>query len=324
MPQKIEISHRTIVFSVLFLVFLWFLYFIRDIILQFFVALLVMAVLDPLVTKLSTFRIPRGLSIAITYLVVFGIFGVALYSLVPPLIDQTASFAANLPAYFDAIPNIYNVNQEVIGQLLSQVGSLPSQVLRVSFSILSNIVNIIAVLIFAFYLLLARNKFGEQLQTFFGEARSREIVSTLDTLEKRLGGWARGQITLMVLVGILTYIGLTILGIPYSLPLAILAGILEMVPYLGPVIAAVPAVLIGFGISPLMGFGVMALALLIQQLENYVFVPKVMERSVGVSPVIVLLCLAIGFRLAGIVGAVIAIPVFITIQVFLQKYLLKK
>src|SRR4029079_15977780 len=104
--------------------------------------------------------------------------------------------------------------------------------------------NIIAVLIFAFYLLLARNKFDEQLSMFFGDARKAEAASLINTLEKRLGGWARGQLALMFLVALLTYIGLTILRVPYAMPLAILAGILEIVPYLGPIVGAVPSVLI--------------------------------------------------------------------------------
>jgi len=125
----------------------------------------------------------------------------------------------------------------------------------------------------------------------------------------------------MFLVGVFTYIGLLLLGIEFALPLAILAGLLEIVPYVGPILAAVPAAIVGFGISPLMGAATIALAFLIQQLENYFLVPKIMQKSVGVSPLITLLALSIGFRLAGILGVVISVPVVITLQVLGKYYL---
>jgi predicted PurR-regulated permease PerM len=122
----------------------------------------------------------------------------------------------------------------------------------------------------------------------------------------------------MVLIGVLMFIGLSLLRIPFALPLAILAGVLELIPTLGPIVAAVPVAIIGFGISPLTGVASLALSFLVQQLENYLFVPKVMEKSVGVSPVITLFALAIGFKLAGIAGALFSVPVFIAIQVVLS------
>ena len=320
MPKKIEISHKTIIFTVVFLIFLAFLYFIRDIILLFFVALLVMTILNPLVVRLSKFRIPRAVSILVAYILTLGIIGVALAGIIPPLADQTTTFVNNLPEYIEnlAVPNI--VVEPVINQLFSTLGELPAQAAKVTISIFSNLINVILVLIFAFYLLMSRSKQDEQLDTFFGEARGKKIAKIIDTLEIKLGGWARGQLILMLLVGFITYAGLRLLGIPHALPLAILAGLLEIIPYFGPIIAAVPAVIIGFSISPLIGIATTALAFLIQQLENYLIVPKIMEKSVGVGPVIIILALIIGFKIAGAMGALISIPVFITLQVIVKEY----
>ncbi len=320
MPKKIEISHKTIIFTVVFLIFLAFLYFIRDIILLFFVALLVMTILNPLVVRLSKFRIPRAVSILVAYILTLGIIGVALAGIIPPLADQTTTFVNNLPEYIEnlAVPNI--VVEPVINQLFSTLGELPAQAAKVTISIFSNLINVILVLIFAFYLLMSRSKQDEQLDTFFGEARGKKIAKIIDTLEIKLGGWARGQLILMLLVGFITYAGLRLLGIPHALPLAILAGLLEIIPYFGPIIAAVPAVIIGFSISPLIGIATTALAFLIQQLENYLIVPKIMEKSVGVGPVIIILALIIGFKIAGAMGALISIPVFINLQVIVKEY----
>lgn len=324
MLKKIEISHKTVIFTVVFLIFLWFLYFIRDILLQLFVALLVMAILNPLVIKLSKFRIPRTISVLLAYLIAFGLFGVVLAGIIPALIEQTTSFVNSLPKYLDNLGISWVLGERLLTQFSSQLITLPGQILKVGVSVFSNVLSVVTVLIFTFYLLLARDKLDDQLGVFFGEEKKREIRRIIDHLEGKLGGWARAELTLMVLVGIFSFVGLTLLGIPFALPLALLAGLLEIIPTLGPILAAVPSVIIGFSISPLMGLATTSLAFLIQQVENYVFVPKVMEKSVGVSPIITLLALAIGFRLAGLVGAAISVPVVITLQVLSKEYFLSK
>ena len=321
MPRKIEISHRTIIFTVLFLLSLGFLYVIRDLILELFVALLIMTIFNPLVTKLSKLKIPRGISVFIVYLLLFGLLGVVIAVIIPPLIEQTTSFTANLPQYLNSLGINEIMSEQIISQLFSQIGSLPTQALRFGVSVFSNILGLVSVLIFAFYLLLAREKLDDQLGFLFGEGKRKEIAQVLNILEAKLGGWARGQMALMLLVGLLTYIGLTILGIPFALPLAILAGLLEIIPYIGPIFAAIQSVVIGLSISPLMGLATIALAFLANQVENYLFVPKVMEKSVGVSPIVTLLALAIGFRLAGVIGIIISIPLVLTIQTLSKIYL---
>jgi predicted PurR-regulated permease PerM len=117
---------------------------------------------------------------------------------------------------------------------------------------------------------------------------------------------------------------LALIGIPFAVPLAIMAGLLEIVPMLGPIVAAVPATIIGLSISPTMGLAAAALAFAVQQLENYVFVPKIMEKSTGVSPIITLLALAIGFRLAGVAGAVISMPVVLALSIIAKEYFFNK
>lgn len=289
-----------------------------------FVALLVMTILNPLVTKLSKFKIPKALSILVSYVVVFGLIGVALAGVIPPLIEQTTNFVSGLPKYLENLGVSSIVSQQVMNQFLARVGDLPAQVAKVTISIFSNILGVLTVLFFAFYLLLSRDKLDDQLAAFFGKTRSKKISKLIDTLEEKLGGWARGELALMIMVGVSTYVGLRLLGIPFALSLAMLAGLLEIVPYIGPIIAAIPAIIIGFGISPVIGLATAALAFLVQQIENYVLVPKVMEKSVGVSPIITLLSLAVGFKIAGIVGALISVPVVITLQVLSKEYLLSK
>lgn len=319
MPRKIEISHKTIIFTSIFIGSLWFVYYIRDIVLQVFVALLLVSIINPLIIKLSKYRIPKIVSILLSYILIFGFLGTAIASILPALIEQTTNLANNLPGYLQNSDLSKYINEDLVRQIMSQLGSVPSQIIKAGFSFFGNILSILTVAIFAFYLLLVRDRFDENLEFLFGKDKTKGVVNIINILETKLGGWARGQFTLMFLIGLLSYLGFMILGIPYALPLAMLAGIFEIIPYLGPVIASIPAIILGFSISPFLGFAAIGLAVLIQQLENYVFVPKIMEKSTGVSPIITLISLAVGFRLAGIVGMIISIPIVIIIQTLVQS-----
>jgi predicted PurR-regulated permease PerM len=324
MVRKIEISHKTVIFTVGFLLLIWFLFSIKDIILQFFVALIIMASFNPIVTRLTRFRIPRVLSVIFVYLIFFAVLGFAVYAIVPVLIEQTGSFVTNLPDYLDklGIPTV--IRDKILSEFLVQIGALPSQIAKATISVFSNALGVFTVLIFAFYLLLSRDKFDDVLALFFGDDKKEAVSQLIDKLELKLGGWARGELLLMFIVGTFTFLGLTLLSIPFTLPLAILAGIFEIIPIIGPTVSAIPSVIIGFSISPVTGVAAASLAFLIQQIENYIFVPKIMQKSVGVNPIVTLLALAVGFRLSGILGGLIAIPVVIAIQVLLKEYLSSK
>jgi predicted PurR-regulated permease PerM len=320
MPRKIEISHKTIVFTVVFLASLWVLYTVRELLLTLFLALLLMTVLNPLVKKLVNLKVPRVLAIFLCYLLVIAVFAVTIWGIVPPLVYQTTNFVASLPKYVVALGLDKLVSDQLTREIASQFVNLPAQILKLVYSVFANVVSILAVLIFSFYFLLARDRLDSQLVAFLGQEKKDQVGEVTDTLEKRLGGWARGELTLMAAVGLANFIGFSVIGIPFVLPLSILAGLLEIVPVLGPVIAAVPAVIIGFTISPLVGLGAAVVAFVVQQLENYLLVPKIMQRSVNVPPLVTLISLSVGFRLLGIVGAIISVPIVITSQVLLKKY----
>ena len=324
MSQKVEISHKTIIFTVFFLISLWFIYTIREILLHFFIALLLTAVFDPFVNKLAKKKVPRGLSVLTIYLMLFIAISFAVGAIVPSLVDQTTSFVSNFPRFMASLGISDFVGDQLTAQFFTQLGSIPSHAARATISFFSNILALVAVLVFTFYLLTERDKLLSQVGDLLGETRRKEFIKIVDAIEVRLGGWARGEAGLMFIVGLANFIGFKLLGLPFALALAILAGLLEIVPFIGPILAAVPAVLIGFGISPIIGIAVAALAFLVQQLENYVFVPKIMQRSIGVNPIVTLLSLAIGFKVAGIIGLLMSVPIFLVLQVLAKEYLLGK
>ncbi len=324
MIRKIDVSHRTIVFTFLFILGIGFLYFIRDILLELFVALLLTTILEPLVGRLSKWKIPRGISVILCYFLIIGIL-VGVFSLIiPALVEQTTSFVNALPKYLSDLRIAPGIESQIGANLASILGSAPSGILQVTFSIFNNIISVITVFAFTFYMLLARGKLEDQLGIFFGEERKKELGRIINALETRMGGWARAELFLMLVIGFGTFLGLTLIRIPYALPLAIFAGLLEIVPFLGPIISAIPSVIIGLGISPLTGLAVVALVFLLHQLEGNILVPKIMEKSAGISPIVTLIALAVGARLAGLVGMIISVPVVITLQVLAKEYWIKE
>lgn len=319
MVKKVEISHKTIIFTILFLILLWLFGRISDIILQFFVALLLTAILNPGVKKLSSLGMPKMLSIVTLYVAIISVVAIFVSIIVPPLFEQTANLVTNLPRYLE-MSGIYNyLSGDVLREFLSELSNIPGQLIRVGFSIFGNILNVLTVLTFSFYLLVSRDKIEEKIISLFGKEKGGKYNLFINTIETKLGSWALGQLSLMILIGVSSYIGFLLLDIPHALPLAVLSGLFEIIPFIGPIVAAIPAILLGFSISPFVGFAVIGLAILIQQVENYLFVPKVMEKSTGVSPVVILLSLAIGFRLAGVVGMIIALPIVIIINTVLEQ-----
>ncbi len=323
--HKVEVSYKTIVFFVLFVLSLGFVYYLRDIVLQFFVAILLATSFNPPVKILMRrFRLTRSIASILIYLLIFGVFGGMVFALLPIVIEQTTAFVNNFPNLLDKLGVPMFFGEKILPELLSSLGSIPGRVAKAIVSIFSNVVSVFSVVVFSFYLLIARDKLETQLAGFFGEGKTRKILRIVGILENKLGSWARGELVLMVVIGTATYIGLSFLAIPYALPLSILAGLLEIVPILGPFIAAIPPVIIGFGISPVTGIATASLNFLIQQMENYILVPRVMEKSAGVSPVVTLLALSMGFKLMGIIGALLSVPIVICLKILLQEYYIRK
>lgn len=319
MVRKIEISHRTIIFTVFFLIGLWFLYQIRQIIITLFVSTILMSAFNPAVNRLERLRLSRWLSILVVYFLVFGAIGLGIASIIPALIDQTSTLIEKVPVFFNQF-NFLGVNSNIIASQITQLGTLPANILKLIIDLFSNIVGIFALLVITFYLLLERKKLDQYLLALFGEGGEKRAKEFVDKIEERLGSWIRGELTLMTVIGVFSYVGLRLLGVEFALPLAILAGILEIVPNIGPTISAVPAILAGLAISPWMALAVAALYFLVQQTENSFIVPKVMQKTVGVNPLVTILSLAIGFKMGGPVGAILAVPTVLLIEVITSEF----
>lgn len=320
MPQKIDISHKTVIFIAAFILAVWVTYLIRDLLLLLFVAVILMSALSPLVSFFTKLKLPKTLSIAITYIIIIvalaGLFALVL----PPLVEESSRLIVSLPPVLAQIFNITGIDKSV---LQSQLTTLSKNLFSITLAIFDNLLTLIFLLVLTFYLLLERNSLEDRLASFF-VGREARIRKSVIQIEEKLGAWLRGQLLLSLIIGFLSYIGLTVLNIPYALPLAVVAGLLEVVPVIGPIISAIPPILIALTISPILGLGVTAMYFVIQQLENHLIVPQVMRRAVGLNPLVVILAIAVGSRLLGFAGALLAVPIAVVLQIIVTEIIEEK
>lgn len=318
MTSKVEISHKTIIFTVIFLLALWVLFQIKDILFLVFIAFILMTALRPLVDWLTHVKLPRVLAILLIYGVVFGFFGVSFAGSIPTLVIQSTKFVQELPTFLEKVLPYWNIDARSMSQ---QIAPISENIVKITVGIFSNLLTTLTVLVFTFYFLLERKKLETILRDTMGEDASVRVITALDEVEARLGAWVNGQLFLMALIGTSVYIGLTFLRVEFALPLAIIAGVLEIIPMIGPIVSAVPAVLVALTVSPFLALSVVALYFFVQQVENNVFVPLVLKKSVGLSPIVTIFSLMVGARLAGVVGAVLAVPVVLVLQSILHALL---
>lgn len=315
MPQKIDISHKTVIFTALFILALWLIYLIRDLILILFVATILMSALAPLIKFFVSLKIPRALGIAITYIIIIAIVASLLVSVIPPLVEQSIKLLTTLPPLMAQFFNITNIDRSVFQ---SELTNLSRNFFSITLAVFDNFLTIIFLLVLTFYLLLERDNLENRIATLFLGKEDR-VRKSIVQIEEKLGAWLRGQLFLSLIIGTLSYIGLTILNIPYALPLSLIAGVMEVVPVIGPIISALPAIVIALTISPILSLGVAAMFFVIQQMENHLIVPQVMKRAVGLNPLVVILAIAIGSRLLGIAGALLAVPIAVVLQIIVTE-----
>jgi predicted PurR-regulated permease PerM len=311
MTSKIEISHRTIIFTIILLASIWFLLAIRDILFLLFISFIVMSALRPMVEFLEHRRVPKIVSILCIYIFVIGLIAITVSSLIPALTLQVSRFITDFPKYIEFVKPYYKIDLQSLTQQLTPIGE---NIVKFTVGLFSNIVTLLTVLVLTFYLLLEHSRIKSNMEGLMSKEKADRVFTILDNIEYNLGAWLRGEFVLMLAIGLLAFIGLTFLRIDYALPLAIIAGFMEIIPVIGPIISAVPAVLIAFTMSPILALATVALYFLIHQLENNLVVPYVMKRAIDLSPLIVIISLMVGSTIAGIPGAVLAIPIVLAVR----------
>lgn len=327
MSQVIDVSSN-IIFRVIAIVLgLWFLYVIKDVIWLFLIAIIVTAALNPLIKIAQNFfRSPRASAVAVVYVTFFIILGFLVSIIVPALSAQFDQLGKELPFFIQQfMPSNITVPTDIsFGDVGQRFIGMLNNPFSTTVGFFTGIISAVAVISMSFYMSLQEDGLKNALLIITPEQHKKYIASLIDRVQENFGRWMAGQLITMIFVGVLYYIALMILGVPYAPVLAIMGGLLEIVPYFGPILSAVPATLFGVMENPMIGVAVALSYLGINMIENYFLIPKIMNKAVGLNPVLVILALLIGAKVAGVIGVLLAVPLAGAIGLFLKDLMERK
>lgn len=298
------------------------LYQLKEILLVIFIAYIIVAALNPIVEFLRGKGVPKTIAVLITFFATLSLFVLLIAPLVPFFVSQIQQLAKSFPSYLQQAAGAIGVQVSArdIGALVT-----PQQLGQNAFALAGGVFGgfftIVSTIAISFYLLLSYESAKRSVASFFSEKHLQDrAITTIDQINEKLGAWLQGQFALSISIGLVTWVSLTALQMPFALPLAVLAGLFEIIPTVGPIISAVPAIIVALTISPNMALVIIVLYLGIQLLENNLLVPRIMRRAVGLNPVIVIIGVIVGGNLLGIPGALLSVP-FISLIVLIVKNL---
>lgn len=322
---------------------LWALYLIRGPLLLIYVSALFATGLAPLVhiierqriVAISRKRIPRAAAILVIYGTVIGSLVALGSAVLPPLVRQSQEFWKRLPEYMDLAQARLSQwgliapdasFKDLLQQAPAGGGSdAVTVVIGTLWGFFGGIFGLITVLLLTFYMLVDSHNMFELFVRLFPKSERNKVSQISGLVAEKISAWLGGQMLLGLIIGTMSAIGYFMMGVPYFFVLAVIAGIGEMIPMVGPLLAAIPAVLVALTVSPGLALGVAGFCWGLQLLENNVLVPKVMGETVGLSAVTVIASLIIGSELLGFVGALLAVPTAAIIQVLIEElYLAEK
>ena len=313
------------------------LYLLHEVLILCFIAILVATAVEPLVERLRRGPFSRGQGVIIVYVGIFGtLIGLGAL-IVPPIAAEVSRVVESLPrTAADLRASLATVDNRLIqqgaGTVLGKVEQAPAEaqaaatapetaerVVEAGRSLVEIIVEVMTVFIIGIYWLLERTRVKRGLLRLFRlehRARANEIWATIET---KLGGWVRGQLVLMLAIGLMSGLGYGAMGVKYAVVLAVWAAVAELIPMVGPILGTAPAVLVALTQSVQLAAIVLVYGIIIQVIENNILVPRIMGHAVGISPLTVLLGILAGSTLGGITGALLAVPLAGALQVIYQE-----
>ncbi|MDD4989160.1 MAG: AI-2E family transporter [Candidatus Pacebacteria bacterium] len=330
----VHISTGTIIKFFLFLILVLAIYYLRDIVLIVLTAIVIASAIEPATRYFMRRKLPRTPSVVVVYLLVILSLAAIFYFLLPSLLQETTSFLEKINSIdvFGSLkqqglisPDVSlqdlssQLNfQGIIGSLRDTINQFSSGFFSTASIIFGGALSFILIFVLSFYFAVQEDGVEDFLQVAAPIRYKSYITDLWKRSQKKIGLWLQGQLLLGVLVGVLDFLGLTIFGIKHALLLAVLAAIFEIIPLFGPILSAIPGVAIAFvtgGTS--LGLLVLGLYVIVQQFENHLIYPLVVNKVVGVSPILVIVSLLVGWRLAGFLGVLLSVPVAAT---FMEYY----
>ncbi|NQV88494.1 MAG: AI-2E family transporter [Parcubacteria group bacterium] len=327
---NINISTSVIVKSVLIVLLFFVAFFLKDLLLALLGSIVVATAIEPITRWFINHKIPRLPSVLFIYLMLAFFVAGTFYFLVVPLLSDTSVFLNSLPAYLGSVdssnssaqPFLSNLGssfslKEIVSHINSVVSGLSEGLWSSISFVFGGFLSFILIIVISFYLSVQEDGIGVFLKTVSPLKHRKYVASLWERSQRKIGLWMQGQLLLAVIIAVLVYLGLALFGIKHALLLAVLAGVFELIPLFGPVLAAVPAVALAFlneGITTallIVGFYV-----IIQQFENQLIYPLVVKKVVGVSPIISIVALVAGVQLAGFMGLLLSVPVAAVLMEF--------
>lgn len=358
---NISISSGTIFKAIIIILLVVLFFVVKDLVLVVLTSIVLASAIEPLIVWMKKLRVRRLPAVIITYLVLALTFSCVIYFFVPPLVADTSSFLGAVPKYLDSI-SIWNpINQDLTPQktmatslseglaqgsqavekltnkelslkdffdnLTKAFSNVSEGAFQTISAIFGGILSFILIIVLSFYLAVQENGVGNFLKVIIPKKYEEYAVGLWKRTELKIGYWIQGQLLLGLLVGVLVYLSLLVLGVKNALFLAVIAAMFEIIPLFGPILAAIPAIAIAFAdTGTSQALLVAGSYLIIHQFENHLFYPLVVKKIIGVPPIIVILALVVGAKLAGFLGLILSVPVATTLmELFndLQKLKLK-
>jgi len=329
----IEISPKTIFWVLGIGVLAVLVYMVGDIIAVLIFAIIIASALEPILRYAQSKKIPRLLSLIVIYLLFFIFFAALIYIFLPLVLDQLRDFSQNYPTYFGRIeeaagvitflPGLSGNIHELLSQLTEQIPSFTSLISYAS-SIFGGVLSFVVVLVVSFYLSISRNALDNFLRAILPPQFEVYAHSLWVRAQYKMGRWLQAQILLSFIMALITGLGLWILGVKYAFLVAVIAGVLEIVPYVGPIVSGGLATLLALSQSPILGLWTLIFFIVAQQLEGHILVPLLIKKLVGLNPVAVILAILVGAKLGGILGILLAVPIAAVIDEFFDDLAKRK
>ena len=318
-------------------------YYISDVILVIMAAVVIASAVEPVLRRMGRRGINRVISVIIIYILIALVLAGILIFFMPLVVNDTAGFFSSLPrtvslqdlwspisslsgngAAVSALSEHTISISDFVSNLQSLIVGSSAGVFKTASVVFGGAFSFILILVLSFYMAVQPDGVGDFLRIIAPVKHHEYVIDLWKRSQRKMALWLQGQIILGIVVGLLVYIVLMIVGMPYALMLAVFAGLFEIIPVFGPIISSIPAILLAFADRGLgTGFLLIGLYLIIYQFESQIFYPLVVKKIVGISPIVVILALVIGAKLAGVLGALIAVPVSAAIMEYvsdIEKY----
>jgi predicted PurR-regulated permease PerM len=335
--SKLSITTGTFIRAVVVLAVAYAIWMLRGLVLLVLTAIVIASAIEPGVGYLIRHRIPRVLAVLLMYVAVFGSFFAILYFFIPPILSDAQGLITQIPQYLDSlnipvgtIPNVSsgsaltNEAQTAITTLLNFRGIFSGSsegAFRLLSAIFGGIFSFGLVIVLSFYFAMLDSGVEDFLRVVTTAEKEEYVVSLWLRARTKIGLWMQGQVLSSLIGGVLAYLGLVILGVPYAFVLALFTAVMMLIPIFGSFLSAIPPIILAFstgGLSLMLIVG--GLYVIINQFESHIIHPLVVNKVVGIPPLLVILALIVGGELAGFLGVVLAIPVAAALREFLNDF----